>query len=716
MPEAAPVPREPSDTQWALELLSAQNAALAVVAGPAPLQDALDALARIVESQSGGEAVAAILLLDQQNQRLHGGAAPSLPKAYCDAIDGIKAAAGVGTCCDAAARNHVVITPDIERAASWVGLAHLPLALGLKSAWSMPIRGADGRVLGTFGTYFRTCRAPTAREQQVVAGLCQAAALAIERRRADAARLQNEQKLHVALSAAELGTWTYRFADGYWELDARACAMYQTGSAACVHDETLMRRIMHEDDIPVMWKAVRKATDPLGDGRYQCEYRVRQPDGHWRWLSAWAQVEFEGDGATRRAVRMIGSTRDITAGKLAEQELRQAKEQAERASDAKSAFLATLSHELRTPLTPVLLTASLMESNPALPAQFRADVASIRRNVERESRLISDLLDLTRIERGTLELDRQDVDLHLLVRSAIDICQREASVRLTIDLSAARHTVRGDATRLQQIFWNLVNNAIKFSGPDGSVAVRSYNAGDAAGDGEGGIVVEVSDTGIGIDPAVLPRLFNAFEQGDVTPDKRRAGLGLGLAISRKLVDGHGGTIAARSAGAGRGATFSVSLPTVAASAASSSASSRVGDAALAAANDARAPRGGRAGGRRLNVLLVEDHEPTLRIMERLLRQIGHRVTGVSSVASAGAAASHDGFDLIISDLGLPDGSGLDVMRQLRDRYAGRAIALTGYGMDSDVAASRDAGFTEHLTKPVDLHLLEAAIARVSCNA
>jgi signal transduction histidine kinase/ActR/RegA family two-component response regulator len=374
-----------------------------------------------------------------------------------------------------------------------------------------------------------------------------------------------------------------------------------------------------------------------------------------------------------------------------------ARAEAERASGAKDEFLAVLSHELRTPLTPVLLTVSLLETHPGLPDDVREDIAVIRRNVELESRLISDLLDLTRVARGKLELDLQDVDLHLLVRSAIDICQREASARLVVDLKASRHTVRGDSTRLQQIFWNLINNAQKFTSADGAIIVRSLDV-----PGADRIRVEVVDTGVGIHAAVLPKLFNAFEQGDVRAARQQAGLGLGLAISKKLTDAHGGTVVATSEGRGRGATFTVELPVVATF------------APAPPPSRGPSPTSGQSV-RPLDVLLVEDHEPTLQATVKLLKHLGHRVTGVSTVASATAAVRQDGFDLIISDLGLPDGSGLDVMRQVRDRYAGRAIALTGYGMDADVIASRDAGFAEHLTKPVDLDKLQAAIARVTAT-
>ena len=225
---------------------------------------------------------------------------------------------------------------------------------------------------------------------------------------------------------------------------------------------------------------------------------------------------------------------------------RAARAEAERASGAKDEFLAVLSHELRTPLTPVLLTVSLMESNPALTDELRQDVAAIRRNVELESRLISDLLDLTRIARGKLQLDTQEVDLHLIVRSAIDICQREASARMVVELKAGRHVVSGDQTRLSQVFWNLVNNAQKFTPADGVITVRSSDT------PAGRVRVEVIDTGLGIDPAVLPKLFNAFEQGEARAARQYAGLGLGLAISRRLAEAHGGTIAAHSDGRGAG--------------------------------------------------------------------------------------------------------------------------------------------------------------------
>jgi CheY-like chemotaxis protein len=209
--------------------------------------------------------------------------------------------------------------------------------------------------------------------------------------------------------------------------------------------------------------------------------------------------------------------------------------------------------------------------------------------------------------------------------------------------------------------------------------------------------IEVIDTGEGFDADLLPRLFNAFEQGNIRTGKQRAGLGLGLSISRRLTEMHGGTISAFSAGRGRGATFTVELPSI---------------PMISELPHAPPPEGADAGITGLQILLVEDHEPTLNVMCKLLRSRGHHVTGANSVATATAAAEIGTFDLIISDLGLPDGSGLDVMRALRKRYDGRAIALTGYGMDADVTACNEAGFATHLTKPVNVPDLDSAIRAV----
>jgi two-component system CheB/CheR fusion protein len=405
--------------------------------------------------------------------------------------------------------------------------------------------------------------------------------------------------------------------------------------------------------------------------------------------------------AAGNVVGVLGIARDVTRRKRAEDSLKEAKEQAEAASRAKDRFLAVLSHELRSPLTPVLALASAWERTASVPAELRDDLAVIRRNVELEVRLIDDLLDMTRIAKGKLRLSAEPVDAHVLLRHAARTCPADELARkrleLVTDLRASRRFVHADAARFHQVLWNLLNNAVKFTPDGGRITVRTRDASPAA------LAVEVSDTGIGIERALLPRIFDAFEQGAEEVTHRFGGLGLGLAISKALVTAMGGEISAASDGPGKGATFRVLLPTC----------EPPGDGQTPEAGGAVAV--GRLGGPRrpLRILLVEDHVDTSAAMSRLLSRIGHHVRTAGTVRAAIDAARAGPVDVVISDLGLPDGSGHDLMRLLRGLGPVRGIALTGYGTDDDVRKSHDAGFDTHLTKPADFDRLVDTLERLA---
>jgi signal transduction histidine kinase/CheY-like chemotaxis protein len=372
------------------------------------------------------------------------------------------------------------------------------------------------------------------------------------------------------------------------------------------------------------------------------------------------------------------------------------------ASRAKDDFLAALSHELRTPLNPVLLIASDAAVNQELPPPTRADFEMIRRNVELEARLIDDLLDLTRITRGKLALEQRPVDVHEVLREAISTVNADVEkkqIQLAIDFHAQKSVVVGDSVRLQQIFWNVIKNAVKFTPEQGKVVVKSFES-------ENRVIVKIIDTGIGIKAEELSRVFEAFSQGDHADgggSHRFGGLGLGLAISRMLVEMHRGSIYAESAGAGKGATFIIELP-IAPSPAPAAQTAKPLPLPVAAPAPMLA--------RPLSILLVEDHDPTRVALSQLLR---HRRYDVDSAASLAEARSliqkrKEKFDLLISDIGLPDGTGYDLMADMRrDDPDIRGIALTGYGMEQDLAHSLDAGFTVHLTKPVMMESLDKAL-------
>jgi CheY-like chemotaxis protein len=378
------------------------------------------------------------------------------------------------------------------------------------------------------------------------------------------------------------------------------------------------------------------------------------------------------------------------------------------ASRAKDDFLATLSHELRTPLNPVLLLATEAARTFELPPAVREDFQTIAKNVALEARLIDDLLDLTRIVRGKLALEMKPFDVHESLRDALEMSRTEIEqkqISLTLKLDAESRVVQGDDVRLKQVFWNVIKNAAKFTPEGGSITIESriIPEGDI-------LAVTVTDTGIGMLPEELARIFEAFSQGDhaLQGPHRFGGMGLGLAISRMMMEMHSGSIAATSGGRNQGTTLLIKLPLL-----------RNGvplrdSTSAPSANGimADAPHS-RLAGRPCRILLVEDHKPTSRALVQLLTRRNYQVAAADCVAEARAAVRRQKFDLLISDIGLPDGNGYELMTELRSEYGLPGIALTGYGMEEDVNRSQAVGFVAHLTKPVSVQALEGALAAAS---
>ena len=436
---------------------------------------------------------------------------------------------------------------------------------------------------------------------------------------------------------------------------------------------------------------------------FRIEYRLRRHDGVYRWALDAASPRFATSGMF---LGHIGSVIDIQERKEAEDALREAKVQAEQASQAKDNFLAQLSHELRTPLTPVLMTATALRDDPSVPDAIREDLAMIERNIALEARLIDDLLDLTRVTRGKLALRRAPCDAHALIGHVVEMLRdetREKRLTVTFEFHAEETTLNADAARLQQVFWNLLRNAVKFTPAGGRVLVRSHNfpASDTS-DTDRHLVVEVIDNGIGFAPHLHDSLFEPFQRAVPSHDHRYPGLGLGLAIARAIVDLHSGTIGGESSGPGAGATFRVELPVLAHSARTAALPVR---RAAAPVNATRVQP--------MRLLLVEDDHVTLQVLTRLLTREGHEVTTATSVAGARAAAARHPFDAVVSDVGLPDGSGVDLMAFLFETYSLQGIALSGYGMEEDIHKSAQAGFSAHLVKPIDIHELHLALGRLA---
>lgn len=371
-----------------------------------------------------------------------------------------------------------------------------------------------------------------------------------------------------------------------------------------------------------------------------------------------------------------------------------AQAEAEEANAAKDRFLAMLSHELRTPLSPIVHAVTLLEEIECPPA-VREHIATIQRNVRLEARLIDDLLDLARIRNGKLRLELHPVDVHEALRQAIKTCQPDLSarrIRVAEKLEAPDPHVRGDFARLQQVFWNLLTNAAKFSPENSIIEVSTYVT-----EPGGRISVQIADQGIGIMPDKLDRIFDAFEQGAL---HTHAGLGLGLAICKALVEMHSGVIAAHSDGPNCGSQFTVRLP-----------SALPSDQPNGESKHQFSPPEG------LRLLVVEDHPDTLGTLTRLLTRRGYIVRTAASLAETLEVARAYEFDVLISDIGLPDGRGTELLDQFFAIHGWRppAIAMSGFGMDDDVERSQQAGFSEHLTKPVEFSALQEAICRLASS-
>jgi CheY-like chemotaxis protein/anti-sigma regulatory factor (Ser/Thr protein kinase) len=340
----------------------------------------------------------------------------------------------------------------------------------------------------------------------------------------------------------------------------------------------------------------------------------------------------------------------------------------------------------------VLAAVSAFEDNDDIPPEFRATMQMIQRNVQIEARLIDDLLDMTRVTAGKLQLHLEQVDAHVVIEEAAEICRPDASAKglsLTLHFHAHLRFVNADPARLRQAFWNLFNNAIKFTPEGGNIEVVATN------DRRGRLRIAIADTGVGIAAGDLARIFDPFEQ--VSPFSRRSGgLGLGLAISKMLIDSFEGKLVAESEGPSQGATFVVELPTLP--------QPKPEEPLLTAAK--------RVNGR-LRILLVEDDDDTRMVMADLLRSRDYDVRETATIAGAVREAEQAPFDLIVSDLGLPDGSGNDLIRTLQTIRPVKGIAVSGFGMEDDVRRTREAGFAAHLIKPITLHQLCSAIEQVT---
>lgn len=524
----------------------------------------------------------------------------------------------------------------------------------------------------------------TAEELVLVKEVAARIRIAAERARGAAALSQSEAKFRIITDAMPQMVWSAQ-PDGYHDYYNEQWYRY-TGAPPGSTNGTGWNDIFHPDDRTRAWDAWHAS---LASGKvYEIQYRLRHHSGVYRWVLGRAlPVRDHFGGITR----WMGTCTDIDDQKRAEDELR-------RLGVRKDEFLAMLAHELRNPLAPISSAAQLLMLGATDPQRVQKSAGVIQRQVRHLTNLVDDLLDVSRVTRGLVQLDRRVIDLREVLHGAIEQVRPAIEARghqLALALPPAPLPVHGDRTRLVQVVANLLANAAKYTAPGGhlGLSLRLEN---------GQACITVSDDGIGMAADLLPHVFELFVQAERTPDRAQGGLGLGLALVQRIAQLHGGSARARSGGLGQGSTLTVCLP-------ASSAQAHDSAPLQASAPETMPP----AGASLPTLLLLDDHVDGAQMLGALLRARGFEVTIAHDGASVLRLAQARHFDVYILDIGLPGMDGYELARRLRastDTARARLLALTGYGKAEDRQRALDAGFDHHLVKPVDLPALLKLLA------
>jgi PAS domain S-box-containing protein len=592
---------------------------------------------------------------------------------------------GPGIIADLRAGRTVVVTDTGDDARTRDATAAYA-AIGSRAYVTVPlVKG--GRLVATLNVISARPRDWTAADAALVKEAAERAWQAVEAARAQTRLAESEARLQLAVEIAQMGTFDIDLTTDAVTVNEPGRAIY--GWASPHTTFAAVQGHFHPDDRERVMASVGAALDPAGAGTFDVEQRIVRTDGETRWIRVRGRGLFAGAGDARRATRLVGTYLDVTDRKRAETELREADRK-------KDDFLALLAHELRNPLAPVRNGLQVIRLSSERGPRERAQ-AMMDRQLTHMVRLIDDLLDVSRISRNKMELRRARISLADAVGSAVETARpaiEAAGHDLRVDVPAEPVLLDADLTRVAQVIANLLTNSAKYTERGGRIELTARRDGDDA-------VVSVTDTGIGIPAESLGNIFDLFSQVDRSIERATGGLGIGLALVKGLVEMHGGTVTAASAGPGKGSTFTVRLPAV--------------PARDAAAAGPAVGGGGPSGGPGRRILVVDDNRDSAESMGEMLQLFGNEVAlahdGVEAVERAGAFRPQ----VILMDVGMPRLNGYEATRRIREQPWGKGVAivaLTGWGQEGDRSKSRAAGCDGHLVKPVSLADLQRVLAEV----
>lgn len=509
------------------------------------------------------------------------------------------------------------------------------------------------------------------------------------------ALLESEDRVRAALEAAELGTWNLLDPETMeLQTDQRFNEIFGSGVVDAIKYEAAIGRI-HPDDQQRVQDAVNAAINPDNPMPYEIEYRVVWPDDSIHWVFAKGRARFATKNGVRRLLSFDGTVMDVTEQRTLREELREVAAKLSEADRRKDEFLATLAHELRNPLAPIRTGLDAIGMADADADARQRILHMMVRQTEHIVHLVDDLLDISRITRGSMQLRRSRIDLATCVRSAVEATSAlmdDAGHNLTVTVPEGPLPLHADPTRVAQILSNLLNNAGKYTAPGGAVWLTV----DASDDE---YVISVRDNGKGIEPGMQTTIFELFGQvSRVQDEQSQSGLGIGLTLVKSLVEMHGGSISVSSAGVDQGSTFTVRLP-------------RENQPAQVMQNSAQAEQS-----TSLRVLVVDDNKEAAETMAMLIELYGNEVRTAHDGKQAVEVASEYLPDVIFMDIGMPRMNGIEAARAIRaERWGGRTklVALTGWGQKAEKRRTRDAGFDAHLVKPVASETIQELLAEYS---